>query len=378
MVQDTTTPRHATSFYDLSGEYGQQPPTPPTEEQPEDDKPAGASAPQPPSTATPTLTESGGGTTTTTKTTVSGNPYAQFKGNNYDDVIGFIKDRMADYKPETKEEKEKREKREKRTMFLANIANVLGSMHKAYSYQRGVKPMDLPDISGKMRERFEKAKADRDKDADRMLNYAVTLGNLKDKDRDFNFRVTQAEQTQQNWQSQFDAGRKDREDDVAFRDKNFDEGKRRFDVTQAETVRHNKAGEGLQAAGIAEQRRHNKASEGLQRESINLSQDAKYTEFYIPNGGLIKVRNTALNSANLSYVFNNTPDKDGVAEDGKTPINPRPTATTDMSTGKVNPVTSDQMLQWVGSHMSDPKVQAALKNIGGQLTAAPGSKGRGY
>ena len=299
-------------------------------------------------------------TSTTTNTSSSGNPYEQFKGSSYDDVYGFIKDRMNEYKPESEEERKKREKREKREMFLANIANVLGSMHKSYSYQRGVKPMDLADVSAKTRERIDKAKTERQKDNDRMLNYAVTLGNLKDKDRDFNFRVTQAEQSQNNWREQFDASRKDRADDVEFRNKQFDEGKRQFDVTSAEQARHNKASEGLQGASLAEQRRHNKAAEGLESRRLALSEDGNYTEFYIPSGGLIKVKNSALNSHNLSYVYN------------QTPVSGRPKPGSD-NNGNPIPVSADQMLQYIGQNVNDPNVQKALRNIGGQT-----DKGKGY
>lgn len=246
-------------------------------------------------------------------------------------------------------------------MFLANIANVLGSMHKSYSYQRGVKPMDLVDVSAKTRERIDKAKAERENEKDRMMNYAITLGNLKDKDRAFNFQVTQAEQAQNNWREQFDASRNDRKEDVAFRDENFKEGKRQFDVTSAEQARHNKASESLQGASIAEQRRHNKAAEGLEGRRLALSEDGNYTEFYIPSGGLIKVKNSALNSHNLSYVFN------------QTPVAGRPQPSYNITTGQSTPVSADQMLQYIGQNVNDPNVQKALRNIGGQT-----DKGKGY
>ena len=336
--------------------------------------------------------DNGGSATTTTSTTTTtsstGNPYEQFKGSSYDDVIGFIKDRMDEYKPESEEERKKREKREKREMFLANIANVLGSMHKSYSYQRGVKPMDLVDVSAKARERIDKAKAERQKDSDRMLNYAITLGNLKDKERDFNFRVTQAEQSQNNWREQFDASRKDRADDVAFRDKKFDtdnehwqnqfdEGKRQFDVTSAEQRRHNKASESLQGASIAEQRRHNKAAESLDGRRLALSEDGNYTEFYIPSGGLIKVKNSALNSHNVSYVYNQIlvdevkTDKDGNKYQTGNKVH-LPSTTYDKNGNKI-PISVDKMLQYIGQNVNDPNVQKALKNIGGQS-----DKGKGY
>lgn len=322
----------------------------------------------------------GGTSSTTTTTTTYSSPYAQFKGSNNEDVINFIKERMGDYKPETPEEREKRERREKRTMFLARIANVLGDMHKAYSYQRGVKPMDVPDVTAKARERIEKAKAERDKENDRILNYAITLGKLKDADRDFGLKVTQAEQQQSNWQQQFDAGRKDRADDVAFRDKKFDtenehwqkgfdEGVRQFDVTSAEHARHNQASEGLQAAGIAETRRHNQASEGLQAAGLAASQDGKYTEFYTPSGGLIKVRNTALNSSNVAYVFKQT----GL---------PATKRVQDGLTFKEEALTEAEMMRGIGANIDNQNVQQALRNIGGIESKGTGygggGKGKGY
>lgn len=306
-----------------------------------------------PYTASTPIVPDGGSTTTTTTTTTATSPYAQFKGNNYAELEEFLQNQMKTAKVETPEEREKREKREKRTMFLARLADGLGTFHTAFAHARGVKPMELPSMSAKARERFEKAKAERDKDNDRLVNYAITLGKIKDADRDFNFRVTQAEQQQSNWREQFDAGRKDRADDVAFRDKKFDtdnehwqqtfdEGQRQFDVTAKEHERHNRASEGLQGAALAETRRHNKASE-----------DGKYTEFYSGNG-MVRVPNTRLNHHNISYVFS------------KTPSAGRPMPTTTYEGTK--PVSADQMMDWIGSNIDDPNVQSALRAIGGVTT----------
>ena len=359
----TTIPRGATSFYDFSqNDDGQQPGVTSTQDDGENGTPA------PPSLATPTLNgNSGSSSSTSTTTTTVTSPYAQFKGNNYAELEEFLRGQMDAIKPETKEEREKREKREKRIGFLARLAEGLGTFHTAFSHARGIKAMDMPKMSAKAKELFEKAKAQRDKDNDRLVNYAITLGNIKDKDRDFNFRVTQAEQQQNNWQQQFDAGRKDRADDVAFRDKKFDtdnehwqkgfdENQRQFDVTSKEHERHNRASEGLQAAGIAETRRHNKASEGLERQRIAASQDGRYTEFYSGNG-MVRIPNTRLNQHNISYVFS------------KTPSAGRPTGGYNISTGQTTPVSADQIMDWIGSNIDDPNVQSALRAIGGVTTS---------
>ena len=339
----TTIPRGATSFYDFSQNDDGQQPVATTQDD------GGNGTPAPPSLATPTLVGNGGSSSsTTTTTTTTTSPYAQFKGNNYEELEQFLRGQMESIKPETKEEREKREKREKRVGFLARLAEGLGTFHTAFSHARGIKAMDMPKMSAKAKELFEKAKAQRDKDNDRLVNYAITLGNIKDKDRDFNFRVTQAEQQQNNWQQKFDT-------DNEHWQKGFDENQRQFDVTSNEHERHNRASEGLQAAGIAETRRHNKASEGLERQRFAASQDGKYTEFYSGNG-MVRIPNTRLNQHNISYVFS------------KTPSAGRPTGGYNISTGQTTPVSADQMMNWIGSNIDDPNVQSALRAIGGVTT----------
>lgn len=355
-------PRGATSFYDFSQDDDVVTPPGATH----DDEPTNDGSTTVPPLATPTLTGNRGTSTTTTTTTTTTSPYAQFKGNNYEELEEFLRNQMKSVKVETPEEREKREKREKRTLFLARLAEGLGTFHTAFSHARGVKPMELPKMSAKAKERFEKAKAERDKDNDRLVNYAITLGKIKDADRDFNFRVTQAEQQQNNWQQTFDAGRQDRKEDVEFRDKKFesdnehwqkgfDENVRQFDVTAKEHERHNRASEGLQGAAIAETRRHNRASEGLEAQRIKASQDGRYTEFY-SGSGMVRIPNTRLNAHNISYVFS------------KTPAAGRPTGGYNVSTGQMTPVSADQMMNWIGSNIDDPNVQAALRAIGGTTT----------
>jgi hypothetical protein len=239
-------------------------------------------------------------------------------------------------------------------MFLARLAEGLGTFHTAFAHARGVKPMELPKMSAKAKERFEKAKAERDKDNDRLVNYAITLGKIKAADRDFNFRVAQAEQQQSNADRTFDAGRQDRADDVAFRDKKFDtdnehwqkgfdENQRQFDITSREHAHHNRASEGLQGASLTETIRHNKVSE-----------DGKYTEFYSGNG-MVRVPNTRLNQHNISYVYKQT----GLPLTKTTRVNGRLVETA---------LTAEEMMQRIGTHIDDPNVQSALRAIGGQTS----------
>ena len=358
----TTIPRDATSFYDFSqNDDGEQPGATATQDD------GGSGTPAPPSLATPTLNGNGGSSSssTTTTTTVT-SPYAQFKGNNYAELEEFLRGQMDAIKPETKEEREKREKREKRIGFLARLAEGLGTFHTAFSHARGIKAMDMPKMSAKAKELFEKAKAQRDKDNDRLVNYAITLGNIKDKDRDFNLRVTQAEQQQNNWQQQFDAGRQDRADDVAFRDKQFEAGRK--DRADDVAFRDKQFEEGRRQFNVssAEQRRHNRASEGLERQRFAASQDGKYTEFYSGNG-MVRIPNTRLNQHNLAFVYGKILIDAKDENDKPTKVAP-PMTTTDVA-GRTTPVSAEQMMQMIGAHIDDPNVQSALRAIGGVTTS---------
>ena len=308
-------------------------------------------------------TAGGTSSTTTTTTTVSGQPYSQFSGNNYADLENFIRGQMDATELEDEEKRKKREKREKQTAFLARLADGLSTFHTAYSHARGVKPMDLPNMSVNAQKRFDKAKADREKEQDRWINYATQLGKIKDANRDFSFKVEQAQHQQNNWERKFGADREDRAEDVNYRnqraaksdeqwDKKFQEDQRQFDVTSKEHERHNRAAEGLQGASIAEQRRHNKASEGLESRRIAQSQDGKYVEFY-SGSGMIRIPNTRLNSHNISYIY------------GKTPMNGRPQGEPTGSLGQRKAVTTEQMMEWIGTNIDDPNVQDALRAIGG-------------
>lgn len=109
-----------------------------------------------------------------------------FHGDNYEEVENFLNRQIHDYKPETSEETEKRERSEKQLGFLARVADGLGTFHSAYSHARGVKPMDMPKMSAKATERYERARAAREADKDRYFNYAFKLGQIReneDKDR---------------------------------------------------------------------------------------------------------------------------------------------------------------------------------------------------
>lgn len=124
--------------------------------------------------ATPSGTNPGGAT----YLTADDNPYAKETVKNYEDMERIIRERMNAIPEETKEEREKRERREKHTGFLARLADGLGSFHTTFSYARGEKPMDMPHMSRRAEELFEKNKTQREKNRDQRMNYAINIANL--------------------------------------------------------------------------------------------------------------------------------------------------------------------------------------------------------
>ncbi|MBP7857089.1 MAG: hypothetical protein KAZ98_04360 [Prevotella sp.] len=108
------------------------------------------------------------------------NPDETFHGTTIGDVEDFLRGRIEHYKSleESEEDRQKREKRERRYKNLAAIGDILGSFHKAYSHARGIEAMELPSISEKAQERIDKARQEREKNADRLMNYVITLDKL--------------------------------------------------------------------------------------------------------------------------------------------------------------------------------------------------------
>ena len=171
----TTISRGATSFYDFSQiDGGQSGAT--TAHQDE-----GSGTPAPPPLATPTLNGNNGSSSSSSSTTTTSSPTDEtFHGTTIGDVEDFLKSRIEYYKSleESEEDRQKREKRERRYKNLAAIGDILGSFHKAYSHSRGVDAMELPSISERAQERIDKARLEREKNADRLMNYVITLDKL--------------------------------------------------------------------------------------------------------------------------------------------------------------------------------------------------------
>lgn len=177
---------------------------------------------------------SGGSTTTTTKTTtsvpISTSIPAEYTASSYEELIPQLEKRMAEYKPLSEEELKKLRRRQKVEGIISGISDAAQSVANLIFTHHYAPNMYNPkeSMSAKAKERFDKEKAQREADADKFLNYALTIGKLKDADKQRGLQAWQTEQTLARQDRAFDAGRKDRDDDVAFRNKDYDERVRQW------------------------------------------------------------------------------------------------------------------------------------------------------
>lgn len=100
----------------------------------------------------------------------------------YDQQIAMLEEAAQLIKPETKEEREKREKREKSQKIVAAVSDGLQALGNLFFTTRGAPNMyDYKEASQltPLQEKLEKLKAERQANADKHLQYALKIGDIK-------------------------------------------------------------------------------------------------------------------------------------------------------------------------------------------------------
>lgn len=143
----------------------------------------------------------------------------QFSGSSYGELEDYLKRQMKDVKVETPEERKKRERREKIEGAINGIADMGMALSNLFYATKGAPNAYNPQnsLSAKYQARLEKAKADRERNYDRYMNYALTLGKIADDKKAFDFKAAQARQQQDNWEKAYQAGRDDHKAAVDYR-----------------------------------------------------------------------------------------------------------------------------------------------------------------
>ena len=273
------------------------------------------------------------------------------------DYIEKERDRV---RPETKEEREKREKREKRLDFLSRLRDGLSTFHTAYSYARGVKPMDLTMMSPRARELFEKAKRDRDKDADRRLNLALVLQNLKDKERAWKYNVTKDETARADRQAAAAAQKEQaaaelKEKQRQHNDKmDLERGKAALaGEAQKEQARHNK-----------EMEKNARADQHIKRESLRFQKqlhDDSQTFTLGEGHGSVTIPKAAINDHNFAAIYNSLPKEYRTAPGA--PIYDTDAFGKKVITGHSETPKAEDMSVAIGAFLGDESIPANEKTV---------------
>lgn len=188
--------------------------------------PAGGGTPPPAGGSSSSVTS----TKVTTSTPISTTIPAEYSASSYEELIPQLEKRMAEVKPLSEEELKKLRRKQKIEGIISGVSDAAQSVANLIFTHHYAPNMYNPKegMSAKAKERFDKEKAQRDADADKYLQYALTIGKMKDADKQRGLQAWQTEQTLARQDRAFDAGRKDRADDVAFRNKDYDERVRQW------------------------------------------------------------------------------------------------------------------------------------------------------
>ncbi len=335
--------------------------------------------------------------TTTVKTTapLSTTIPAQYTASNYDELIPELERRMAEYKPLSEDDLKKLRRKQKIEGIISGVSDAAQSVaNLIFTHHYAPNMYDAKEgLSAKARERFDKEKAQRDADADKYYNYAMTIAKLKDAEQERGLRAWQIEQTLAREDRAFDAGRKDREDDVAFRNRDYDERVRQWQAGFDRYERwHKEEGERWEKQFTESIRQFNVSSAnerariGMEAQRLAHSLKEGQMTFNLGSGnGNVTLSLDKLNAQTVSRIFS-TLDKSVREKVKGDPImeqvvqNGVPIYGLDgkpqMQIVGYNPPTTEAMLIAIGANVGDtPATQNAIRQVAG---LEMGEKPKGY
>lgn len=318
--------------------------------------------------------DSSSSTKVTTKATVpiSTEIPSEYRASSYEELIPQLEQRMAEYKPLTEEELKKLRRRQKAEGIISGIsdavqsvANLIFTHHYApnmYNAKEG--------MSARAKERFEKEKAQREADADKYFNYALTIGKMKDADKERGLQLWQTEQNLARQDRAYDDGRKDRADDVAFRNKDYDERERQWQAG------FDREGEWHKEEGERWERQFNVSSANerarINMEGQRLAQSLKEGQmtFNLGSGnGNVTLSMDKLNAQTVSRIYSTLP------ESVRSTVQGEPIVQDGFVVG-YKPPTTEAMLIAIGANVeTSPATQNAIKQVAG---IEKGNKPAGY
>lgn len=320
-------------------------------------------------------------TKVTTKTTVpiSTEIPAEYRASSYDELIPQLEQRMAEYKPLTEEELKKLRRRQKAEGIISGISDAVQSVaNLIFTHHYSPNMYNAKEsMSARAKERFEKEKAQREADADKYLNYALTIGKMRDADKDRGLQIWQTEQNLARQDRAYDDGRKDRAEDVEFRNKDYDERVRQWQAGfDREGEWHKEEGERWEKQFKESVRQFNVQS-SLERqriglESQRLAQQMKEGQmtFNLGSGnGNVTLTLDKLNAQTVSRIYSTLP------QSVRSKVQGEPIVQNGFVVGYKEP-TTEAMLIAIGANVeTSPATQNAIKQVAG---IEKGNKPAGY
>lgn len=270
------------------------------QEQPTDDGQQQQATPPPPASAPAQVTP------------ITDQSQQQPQVSNYAELETYLQQQMAENKPETDEQRKKRERKEKWEGIISGIGDMgMALSNLFFTTQYAPNMYDgNQSLSAKTKERIEKAKAEREANKDKYMNFALQLGKARGDDQDRQFKREQAAQQQANWQATFDAGRADRAADEEYRqgraaaqdaqwqatfDYNKDKDERNFN----ESVRQFNVSSSLQRQQI-----------GIQAQRLQMERENNSQVYTLGEGkGMVTVPKAAINSHNFASIYQSLPQQ---------------------------------------------------------------------
>lgn len=338
--------------------------------------PAGGGTPPPAGGSSSSVTS----TKVTTSTPISTTIPAEYSASSYEELIPQLEKRMAEFKPLSEEELKKLRRKQKIEGIISGVSDAAQSVANLIFTHHYAPNMYNPKegMSAKAKERFDKEKAQRDADADKYLQYALTIGKMKDADKQRGLQAWQTEQTLARQDRAFDAGRQDRADDVAFRNKDYDERVRQWQANfDRQGEWHEEEGQRWERQFKESVRQFNVSAAANERARINMeSQRLAHSlkegqmTFNLGSGnGNVTLTLDKLNAQTVSRIYHT------LSPEVRDKVQGDPIVRNGFVVG-YKPPTTEAMLIAIGANVgSSPATQNAIKQVAGLEV---GDKPAGY
>lgn len=337
--------------------------------------PAGGGTPPPAGGSSSSVTS----TKVTTSTPISTTIPAEYTASSYEELIPQLQQRMAEFKPLSEEELKKLRRKQKIEGIISGVSDAAQSVANLIFTHHYAPNMYNPKegMSAKAKERFDKEKAQREADADKYLQYALTIGKMKDADKQRGLQAWQTEQTLARQDRAFDAGRQDRADDVAFRNKDYDERVRQWQANfDRQGEWHEEEGQRWERQFKESVRQFNVSAANervrINMESQRLAHSLKEGQmtFNLGSGnGNVTLTLDKLNAQTVSRIYHTLP------ANVRSQVQGDPIVQNGFVVG-YKPPTTEAMLIAIGANVeSSPATQNAIKQVAGLEV---GDKPAGY